>query len=100
MRMFREANEQLFEIVARHDYFPDDAEVTIDITWPFYGDSESNEFIQGRSQAGTIRGRGSNHVRSRLDRHASGSGNQTGVWRRSRGRLAYLRRRLNHGSRC
>ena len=48
LRMFREANEELFEIAARHDYFPDSAEVAIDITdWPFYGDNESNEFIRG-----------------------------------------------------
>ncbi|MFN1126843.1 transposase [Halobacterium salinarum] len=47
MRMFREANEQLFKIAARYDYFPEDAEVAIDIThWPFYGDSESDEYIR------------------------------------------------------
>ena len=48
MRMFREANKVLFEIATRHDYFPEEAEVAIDITdWPFYGDYESNEFIRG-----------------------------------------------------
>ncbi|WP_238593376.1 transposase [Natronobacterium lacisalsi] len=48
VQMFREANERLFEIAARHGYFPDNAEVAIDITdWPFYGDSESSEFIRG-----------------------------------------------------
>lgn len=30
-RMFREANEQLFEIADRHDYFPDEGEVAFDI---------------------------------------------------------------------
>lgn len=33
MRMFREANEQLFEIADRHDYFPEDAEVAITDWW-------------------------------------------------------------------
>jgi hypothetical protein len=48
MRMFREANEVLFEIASRHDYFPEQAEVAIDITdWPFYGDVDSDEFIRG-----------------------------------------------------
>jgi hypothetical protein len=48
LRMFREANEELFGIAARYDYFPDSAEAAIDITdWPFYGDNESNEFIRG-----------------------------------------------------
>ncbi|WP_353635502.1 transposase (plasmid) [Halobacterium sp. NMX12-1] len=48
MRMFREANEQLFKIAARHDYFPEDTDVAIDITdWPFYGDYESDKYIRG-----------------------------------------------------
>ncbi|WP_255568325.1 hypothetical protein [Salinarchaeum sp. IM2453] len=45
--MFREANEEFFEIADRNDYFSDSKEVAIDITdRPFYGDNESNEFIR------------------------------------------------------
>jgi hypothetical protein len=48
MRMFREANRVLFEIASRHDYFPEEAEVAIDITdWPFYGNANGDEFIRG-----------------------------------------------------
>lgn len=49
-RMFREANRVLFDIVNddEYDYFPDEAEIAIDITnWPFYGDPDTNDFVQG-----------------------------------------------------
>lgn len=47
-QMFREANDPLFNIAADYDYFPDTAEVAIDITdWPFYGDSQSETYIRG-----------------------------------------------------
>jgi len=47
-RMFQQANAPLFEIAADHGYFPDNAEVAIDITdWPFYGDSGADEYIRG-----------------------------------------------------
>ncbi|ELZ96569.1 transposase [Haloferax sulfurifontis] len=47
-QMFMEANEPLFEIAADHDYFPDRAEVAIDITdWPYYGDPDSDEYVRG-----------------------------------------------------
>lgn len=47
-RMFLEANEELFEIADENDYFPDKAEVAIDITdWPFYGDPDADEYVQG-----------------------------------------------------
>lgn len=47
-QMFREANEVLFEIADEHDYFSENEEVAFDITdWPFYGDSDSDEYIRG-----------------------------------------------------
>jgi hypothetical protein len=47
-RMFLEANEPLFEIADENDYFPEKAEVAIDITdWPYFGDPDSDEYIQG-----------------------------------------------------
>jgi len=47
-RMFMEANEPLFDIADDHGYFDDSAEVAIDITdWPFYGDKDANNYIQG-----------------------------------------------------
>ena len=49
-RMFREANRVLFDIVNddEYDYFPDEAEIAIDIPdWPFYGDPDTNDFVQG-----------------------------------------------------
>lgn len=47
-RMFREANEQLFEIADNPEYFSNSGEVAIDITdWQFYGDSDSSEYVRG-----------------------------------------------------
>jgi len=47
-RMFLEANEPLFEIADENAYFPEKAEVAIDITdWPYFGDPDSDEYIQG-----------------------------------------------------
>lgn len=47
-RMFMRANEPLFELADDHDYFPDQAEVAIDITdWPFYGDPATDSYVRG-----------------------------------------------------
>lgn len=54
--MFLDGNEQLFDIANGadgdynhdYDYFPDEAEVAIDITdWPFFGDPDTSEFVKG-----------------------------------------------------
>jgi|APHM01.1.fsa_nt_gi Methyltransferase domain. len=77
--MFREANEELFGIAARYDYFPDSAEAAIDITdWPFYGDNESNEFIRGTKPGRLFVGVEVHHARCRRDRHAADSGRASG----------------------
>jgi hypothetical protein len=47
-RMFMEANEPLFEEADDCEYFPEKAEVAIDITdWPYFGDSDRDEYIRG-----------------------------------------------------
>lgn len=47
-RMFMEANEPLFEIADDYDYFPDKAEVAIDITdWSYFGDPDADEYVRG-----------------------------------------------------
>lgn len=47
-QMFLEANEPLFDIADEHDYFPEEAEIAIDITdWPYFGDPDSDEYIRG-----------------------------------------------------
>jgi len=47
-RMFMKANEPLFEIADDYDYFPDKAEVAIDITdWPYFGDPDADEYVRG-----------------------------------------------------
>jgi hypothetical protein len=47
-RMFMRANEPLFEIADDHDYFPDQAEVAIDITdWPYFGEPDSDAYVRG-----------------------------------------------------
>lgn len=47
-QMFLEANEPLFQIADDRDYFPEKAEIAIDITdWPYFGDPDSDEYIRG-----------------------------------------------------
>jgi len=49
-RMFMRANEPLLELADddEYDYFPDQAEVAIDITdWPFYGDPDTDSYVRG-----------------------------------------------------
>lgn len=47
-RMFLEANEPLFELANDHEYFPEKAEVAIDITdWAFFGDPDTDAYVQG-----------------------------------------------------
>lgn len=47
-RMFMASNKELFDLVDDHGYFPEKAEVAIDITdWPYFGNPDADRFISG-----------------------------------------------------